>query len=233
MKIAIMQPYFFPYIGYFQLISAVDEFVFYDDVNFIKKGYINRNSILANGERYQFTLPLKKASQNKLINETELALSKKWIGNFLKTLDHTYKNAPYFKSTYSLVKNVLEEDSKSVSEIAIKSIREVCNYIGLTTNFTLSSQKYSNSKTLKKADRLIAIAIEAGKYNYINPIGGLELYSKDYFEERNVKLNFLNSKTVSYKQFQNQFVDSLSIIDVLMFNSKASIRDMLNQNTLI
>ncbi|RED48380.1 WbqC family protein [Seonamhaeicola aphaedonensis] len=233
MKIAIMQPYFFPYIGYFQLINAVDEFVFYDDVNFIKKGYINRNMILVNGDSYQFTLPIKKASQNKLINQTEVALSKKWIESFLKTLEFAYKNAPYFKSVYNLVQNVLEEDYKNVSQIAINSVSKVCAYLGLTPYFSLSSRDYSNSKTLKKADRLIAIAREAGKCNYINPIGGQKLYTKTYFKDRGVNLSFLQPETICYSQMQHQFVDSLSIIDVLMFNSKDSILTLLNQRKII
>ncbi|TWO34387.1 WbqC family protein [Seonamhaeicola sediminis] len=233
MRIAIMQPYFFPYIGYFQLIHAVDEFVFYDDVNFIKKGYINRNTILVNGDSYQFTLPIKNASQNRLINETEITLSKKWVNNFLKTLEHAYKNAPHFKSVYNLVKDILEDDSKTISQIAINSVSKVCAYLGLKPNFSLSSQDYSSSKALKKADRIIAIAKESGKYFYINPIGGQKLYTKTYFKDRGINLNFLQTEAIQYNQFQHRFVDSLSIIDVLMFNSKDSILNLLNQRKII
>ncbi|TXG38855.1 WbqC family protein [Seonamhaeicola maritimus] len=233
MKLAIMQPYFFPYIGYFQLINAVDEFVFYDDVNFIKKGYINRNAILVNGDSYQFTLPLKKASQNKLINETEVALSKKWVDDFLKTLEYAYKNALHFKSVYNLVKDVLEDDSKTISQIAINSVIKVCGYLELTPYFRLSSRDYTNSKTLKKGDRLVAIAREAGRYNYINPIGGQKLYNKTYFNDRGINLNFLQSETIRYNQFQHRFVDSLSIIDVLMFNSKERTRSLLSNYQLV
>ncbi|WP_242091626.1 WbqC family protein [Aestuariivivens sediminicola] len=233
MKIAIMQPYFFPYIGYFQLINTVDEFVFYDDVNFIKKGYINRNTILVNGDCYQFTLPLKKASQNKLINETEVALFKKWADTFLKTLQFAYKNAPHFESVYSLVKDVLEDDAKTVSQIAINSVIKVCGYLELTSCFSLSSRDYSDCKTSKKADRLIAIAKEAGKYNYINPIGGQKIYTKTYFKDRGISLNFLQTDRIRYDQFQHPFVDSLSIIDVLMFNSKEQTKSLLRNCQLV
>src|SRR5690606_3799363 len=100
MKIAIMQPYLFPYLGYFQLINAVETFVFYDDVNFIKRGWINRNQILVDNKAALFTVPLKKASQNKLINEIDMAIDEKWLSQFFKTIEQNYKNAPYFDDTF-------------------------------------------------------------------------------------------------------------------------------------
>ena len=227
MKVAIMQPYFMPYLGYFQLIHAVDTFIFYDDVNFIKKGFIHRNSILVQGEPYQFTIPIFNASQNKLINETSLLLDDHWINRFYKTLEYNYKNASYFEDVFTIINNVFNSKSKTISQLAIKSVKEVCHYLDLKSLFQVSSEMYSECKGLDKADRLISIVKRSGNNHYINAQGGKSLYDKDYFERNDVKLSFIENQLVPYKQFNESFVPNLSIIDVLMFNSKQSVRELL------
>src|SRR5690606_22549366 len=134
-KLAIMQPYIFPYIGYFQLIDAVDSFVFYDDVNFIKRGWINRNQILIDGEAVLFSIPLKKASQNKLINEIETFIDEKWVSQFYKTIEQNYKNAPFFNETFQILKKIFEMGHTQISALAIESVLQVSRYLQLNTQF--------------------------------------------------------------------------------------------------
>jgi len=232
MKIAIMQPYFFPYIGYFQLINAVDKFVIYDDVNYINRGWINRNRILVNGTPNFFTIPLKKASQNKLINEIDVSMDKKERKNFLRTFELSYKNSPYFNIVYPLIVNVMISQELKIAELAILSIQAICKYLEINTEFIVSSKKYSNSD-LKTADRLIDICRIENYKHYINPIGGIKLYDKKEFEKNDIKLNFLKTLDFSYNQFDNNFIPNLSIIDVMMFNSKKEIKKMLNEYSLI
>jgi len=157
MKIAIMQPYLFPYIGYFQLINAVDKFVFYDDVNFIKRGWINRNKILINGKAHLFSIPLKKASQNKSINEIELAVDQKWLSGFYATLKQNYKKAKYFDVIFSLIEIIFSSNHTIISDFTINSITTLCHYLGISTIFEKSSMKYAFTKELNKEDRLIEI----------------------------------------------------------------------------
>lgn len=233
MKIAIMQPYLFPYIGYFQLINAVDTFVFYDDVNFIKRGWINRNQILVNNKSGLFTVPLKKASQNKLINEIETAIDEKWLSQFFKTLEQNYKNAPYFNETFQLLKKVFDKKQTKISSLAIDSVLQISKYLQLNTQFEVSSIAYPNSIDLSKAERLIAICKEKGSNQYINPSGGKELYHKNTFNKEDIVLSFIVNELLPYRQFGNEFVNGLSIIDVLMFNSKEEIRLMLNKYELV
>ncbi|WP_452227713.1 WbqC family protein [Lacinutrix sp. MEBiC02404] len=234
MKIAIMQPYVFPYIGYFQLIHAVDEFVFYDDVNFIKRGYINRNNLLVNGEKHQFVIPCKNISQNKLIKDIEILFDDKGKQKFLKTLQQTYKKAPFFNEVYFLLEKLITEDSsKTISEFAIGSIKAISNYLSLTCKWAVSSKDYEESRGLKKEERLIQVAKKAKATTYINPLGGLELYKKEDFESHDITLHFLKSNNINYKQFSNDFVPWLSMIDVLMFNSILDIKKMLNEFELI
>ena len=137
MSIAIMQPYIFPYLGYFQLINAVDDFVFYDDVHFIKRGWINRNQILVNGNEFLFSVPLIKASQNKLINEIEVKLDEKWLVQFYLTLEQNYVHAPYFKETFQLIKRVFSSEFITISDLAIASVKLVTEYIGLKTKLDI------------------------------------------------------------------------------------------------
>ena len=209
MKIAIMQPYVFPYIGYFQLVSAVDKFVFYDDVNYIKKGWINRNRILVNNEANLFTIPVLKASQNKLINEIKLGIDEKWICQFYSTLEHNYKKAPYYHETILLIQQVINQQSTSISDLAIASIELISNYLMIPTSFEKSSTNYQTSKGMEKADRLIEICKLNHVETYINPVGGKELYDKPYFKAKNVDLFFIINKITPYQQFKTHFIGGL------------------------
>lgn len=237
MAIAIMQPYVFPYIGYFQLVYAADVFVFYDDVNFINRGWINRNRILLNGKDHLFTIPCKDASQNRLIKDIEVVDEEQSMHDLLSTIKQAYNKAPYFEEVYSLVEQILFAPStdavvpdlhvpslsnRSISGIAINSVTSICDYLGLHRTFKTSSELYDNQE-LKKADRLIDICHKEGITDYINASGGKEIYTKEYFRENGISLSFLNSELYEYPQFKNEFVPWLSIIDVLMFNSREDI----------
>lgn len=228
-----MQPYIFPYIGYFQLIKSVNTFIFYDDVNFIKRGWINRNKILINGKESVVTFPCLKISQNKEIREIEVDLSDKQYNKILKTLSYSYKNAPNFNKIFPIVQKCLESNSKTISELAIYSVQQICDYVDITTEFELSSLKHTNTKGLGNADRLIEIVkLEKGT-KYINAQGGQELYTKEYFKSKNIDLQFLNPLKCEYTQFDNEFVPNLSIIDVLMFNPKKEVKKMINNYELL
>lgn len=234
MKLAIMQPYLFPYIGYFQLINAVDKFVIYDDVNFIKQGWINRNNILVQGKALLFTVPLENASSFAKINEVQLhqKLYQNWKVKFIRTIEQSYKKAPFFNQVFPLIKQILESNTQYISVLATESIVDVCQYLGITTTIVKTSCIYNNS-SLSGKERVIDICrIEEAK-QYINPIGGIELYDKDYFLEKGIVLNFIKSKPVSYQQFNNDFAPWLSIIDILMFNSPSEILEMTDQYELV
>ncbi len=234
-SIAVMQPYVFPYIGYFQLIHAVDTFVFYDDVNFIKKGWINRNKILVNGAENTFTIPLQKASQNNLINETliNLELFDIWKNKFLKTLEHSYKKAEFFQETFDLVNRILSNRSEKLSDLAINSIIDICDYLNQPIEYSLSSVEFPETKNLERAERLKEICLKSHSLNYINTIGGQVLYDKSDFSKSGINLEFLNPKLKKYKQFNHDFTQGLSIIDVLMFNSPEACIDLIKDYTLV
>jgi hypothetical protein len=233
MKIAIMQPYFFPYIGYFQMINIVDHFVFYDDVNYIKRGWINRNNILANGESSTITVPLKKASQNKLINEVELAFEKKQRDKMLLTIELAYKKAPFYHDVIGIIENCIFYDRLTIGAYAANTTMEVCNYLGIQTEFHFSTLLSPESKGMDKADRLIHIIDKLGGKQYINAIGGRELYKADFFATKDIELKFIKTASVDYKQFDESFISWLSIIDVMMFNSKEEIKGMLDKFELV
>lgn len=232
MKIAVVQPYFFPYIGYYQLINAVDKFVIYDDVNFMKKRWINRNNILISGQPSFIIVPIKKISQNKLIKDVEIANDLKWKAKMLKSLEMAYKKAPSFNEAFSLIENVLNRHEPSISKLATASLRTVSEYLEIGTEFVNSSTVYNNSN-LKAEERILDICTREGADGYINPIGGTELYSEKNFNDKNIRLNFLKTSSVEYPQFQKDFVPFLSIIDILMFNSQKKAQEFLHQYQLI
>lgn len=229
-----MQPYLFPYIGYFQMVKSVDIFVFYDDVNFIKKGWINRNRILVNNQEFLFTVPLNKISQNNTIKETNINLEifESWKEIFYKTIEYNYKKAPNFKNVDQLIKTILNINCNSISELAIETVIEVSKYLSINTKFIIASEKYNN-KDFQRQNRLIDICKKENATHYINALGGQELYDKESFKKQDVELSFIKSLPIKYNQFNNEFVPWLSIIDVLMFNSKEDIIDLLNQYELV
>lgn len=226
--VAIMQPYIFPYIGYFHLIECSSIFVFYDDVHYIKKGWINRNRILMNNNPFLFTVPVAKASQNKLICETVPAFDSKWKNKFYRQLTHTYKRAPFFYDIIELISSVFEKKYSDVSDLSIESILAVYSYLGTPIDYTKSSVTSPNTRGMGKADRLIEITKELGYEAYVNAPGGRKLYTKDYFLTKGVTLAYVNSKQIEYKQKSNKFVPSLSIIDVLMFNDKERVLEFFS-----
>ena len=232
MKVGIMQPYIFPYIGYFQLINAVDKFVIYDDVNFINKGWINRNRTLNNGKESLFSIPLKEASQNKLINEIEVNWDSVWKSKFLKTLEQCYKKAPFYQESLSIIERTLQVDKKPISKVIEQNLRLICEYLNIKTELVSSSAMYQNTH-LKSQERVLDICLQENATQYINPIGGLELYDTDFFNVKDIKLNFIKSKPIEYSQFKNEFVPWLSMIDVLMFNSREKIIEFLDNYELV
>jgi len=233
MKVGIMQPYFFPYIGYFQLIKSVDEFVIYDNIQYTKKGWINRNRILSNGQDKLITLPIKKDSD--YLNVMDRKLSESWDKDRVKMLNGIntlYHKAPFFNETYNLIQECLLDNEENLFTFILNSLTRINAYIGVTTPMILSST-VDIDHSLKSQDKVLAICKARNATTYINAIGGIELYSKDEFEKHNIQLNFIKSSLINYKQFNNEFVPWLSIVDVMMFNSKETIEQYLNSYTLI
>ncbi len=231
MLIGIMQPYFLPYIGYFQLIHSVDKFVIYDNIKYTKSGWINRNRILCNGESYLFTIPLQKTSDAAFIDDRQISESFN-KRKLLKQIHFTYKNAPYFEEVYPLIRNIVEFDNINLFQYIYNSISEICNYIDIKTSIILSSS-LKIDHGLKGVDRVISIVQELQGTTYINSIGGVELYDRVIFRDSGIDLYFLIPEIKNYKQFSNDFVADLSILDVLMFCSKSEIKDRLNQFRLV
>ena len=227
MKIAIMQPYFVPYIGYFQLINAVDKFVIYDNIKYTKKGWINRNRILVDGKDEYITLPIRKDSDYLDVDQRKLADS--FIDDknkILRKLAHAYQKAPHYKTVYALMEWILEKPENNLFEFIYKSVVEICKFLDINTSFVVSSTLPVDHE-LKSQDRVIAICKALKTTTYINPPGGMELYSKDTFKENDIALEFLQPAPIRYTQFKNDFIPSLSIIDVMMFNSPEEIKNLL------
>lgn len=223
MKLAIMQPYFLPYIGYFQLINEVDKYVIYDDVNFINKGWVNRNNILLNGKSFLINLLLSGASQNKFINQINVQLDQRKL---LKTVEAAYKKAPYFDHVFPVLLAIIEYENRGLEKFLWNSIVELCKYMSINTELIFSSS-IKKDNTLKSQQKILNISKILGADIYINAIGGQALYNKSEFKKQNIELNFLNAVSTPYPQFVNDFVPNLSIIDVLMFNNKEMVGELL------
>lgn len=231
MILGIMQPYFMPYIGYFQLLNAVDKYVIYDNAKYTKKGWINRNRILQNNKDTLISISVEKDSDYLDIKDRSVADSfdKKKLINQIR---ESYRKAPYFEQVIPIVEDIINYEEKNLFLYIYNSIKEVCKYLNIHTEIIISST-IDVDQTLTGQDRVIAICKTLGAKDYYNAIGGQELYHSKDFEKEGVSLRFLSSNLVAYKQFNNDFIPWLSIIDVMMFNSLAEIQDMLNEYKLI
>jgi hypothetical protein len=233
MKLAIMQPYFFPYIGYYQLLAAVDEFVVYDNIEFSKKGWVNRNRILVNGKDAYISLPLK--SDSDYLDIVERSLADVWKSERKKLsnrISESYRKAPHYKSAFPVIEQCLAFADENLFRFIINSLTITKAYLQIQTPLIVSSEIHIDH-SLRSEDKVLALCRARGADTYINPIGGLELYDKARFTHEGIALEFLKADNIQYSQLANQFIPFLSIIDVMMFNSVEEIRQYLNQYTIL
>jgi hypothetical protein len=224
-----MQPYLFPYFGYYQLVSFSDIFVLYDDVTYIKQGYINRNQITCNGQSRRFTVPVPGASSNRLIRDLEFSTNTTKV---IKTIEQAYSKAPYFPEVFPIISRVLTSKRRQIAYVCYEGLREVFEYLGMNKNLVFASQlDYDRSSSAE--DKLIQICRSLGAENYVNSIGGLELYSKVSFASKGCRLSFLRTKPITYEQDGKEFIPNLSIIDPLMRLPRNQIRGLLDCYELV
>lgn len=228
MKLAIMQPYFLPYIGYFQLIGAVDVFIVYDNIKYTKKGWINRNRMLQNHVDVMFSLPLKKASDSLHVRERELAAGF-CRDDLLRQLSGAYRRAPQFESIYTMLEQVVRHEDGNLFNYIHNSIVCICNYLSIRSEIIVASD-VDIDHTLKGQDKVIALCEAIGADNYVNAIGGVGLYDRMEFAKRGIDLKFIKAKPFEYEQYGSTFVPWLSIVDVLMFNPIDVVRSCITKN---
>lgn len=226
MRLAVMQPYFLPYIGYFQLMAAVDKFVVFDDVNFINRGWINRNRILVGGKEAMVTVPLAKASQNQKINEIDVVRDYPWQGKLLRTIEQSYKRAPHFEEVFPLMRTVIEAPATNLASFVTQSLVSVTDWLGIRCELLPTSSVYANTQ-LKGQARILDICRQERATHYFNLPSGKDLYDKVAFAAQGVALQFIQPLPVAYAQKTPEFVPWLSILDVLMFNGRQATSDML------
>lgn len=218
-----MQPYIFPYIGYFQLIRDADIFVVYDDVNYTKRSWITRNRILLNKTSYMFSLHTQGASSQKKINEINMGDKRR---SLVKTLVCAYRKAPYFSEVMPLIEDILMFNEPKLALYLMHQLQTISAYLGLQTKFILSSGIPKN-ENLAGQEKILSICNALNADAYSNAIGGQHLYSAQDFLKQGIDLKFIKSDYIEYPQFGNDFIPWLSIIDVLMFNSNRTVRDFL------
>jgi hypothetical protein len=222
-----MQPYLFPYLGYFQLINAVDTFLLYSYVQHIKRGWINRNYILINGSAHLFTFSIDNPSVSRTIKQTYYAGSlKEELIKFVRKLNLSYRRAPFYDETMRVINKISSYEEHNVSEYNCYSIQQLCTHLNIKSN--VIEQPSVEDDTTDKFSRILSICNAHNSNDYVNAIGGKEIYNKEQFERNGLSLRFLRSKIDEYKQFGDTFVPNLSIIDVLMFNGAVGTKRLLS-----
>lgn len=230
--LAIMQPYLFPYIGYWQLMHAADRFVIYDDVNYIKGGWINRNRILINGEPSYITMPLHQASPNRLICEINLQATTSWRDKILKTLEITYAKSPYFAEVLPVIQQIVSYESENLAAFLAHQLQVLARCMGIQTEIVITSRTYNNAALSGQARIIDICRLERAK-NYINAQGGQSLYDTESFKNAGLGLHFITMQALPYKQRCADFVPYLSIIDALMEIGPNNIMRYLNAYSML
>lgn len=232
MIVSIMQPYLFPYLGYFQLIAQSDVFVLYDDVNYIKGGWINRNRILRDGQPCWMTLPVVHGSHHLPINRRQYQLTPENVGRLLERIQLCYEKAPYFVEAFELIRTAMTFDDPNVAAYNINSVKQIAAHLDLSVRLVRSSELVAENR-LAGEDRVIDLCRGLGATVYVNPIGGKDLYSSKAFSNAGIELRFLEPLISPYRQFNESHVPALSIIDALMFLDRDQIREKLKEFRLV
>lgn len=228
MILGIMQPYFFPYLGYYQLARSVDHFVFLDDVAFSRRSFINRNRILLEGRPFQFSIPVSEASSTRNINEHRFTGD---FGKFLAQLRQTYAKAPFFQEIYALVESVALDPEQNVALKNARSITAVFDYLDVPLSSASASQ--SGVARARGQERILALCRHHATTTYHNASGGRTLYDAACFNDNGIGLRFLANSFPPYDQGTGEaFVPGLSIIDVLMHAPPEQARSMLQAYAL-
>lgn len=226
--IAMMQPYLFPYLGYFQLIAAADVFVLGDDLQYIRSGWVNRNRILHNGQAKLITFPLKRDRFDMPINQRHLADNfEEEAERLINVIRQGYQKAPYFNQVMPLLERLIRFPLKNLAMYIEHSIREMCAYLHIDTPILRGSDLQIGTPA-NKQDRVVRIVQSFACGRFLNPIGGMELYDPEYFAQHNLTLRFFKIDPISYRQYRDPFVANLSIIDVLMFNCVEQVQTLLS-----
>jgi len=227
-----MQPYFFPYIGYFQLISASDVFVLHDDVQYITGGWVNRNRILLNGEDRMITFPVQKAAHFLPINERSYVSGNQGLRHIVNQVKQAYAKAPCYQQVFPLIEELLMYDDRNVARFNEHLIRRICHFLGIRTSI-VNSSGLEKDDMLTGQERVLDICRRVGATDYTNPIGGIELYRQEAFQAHGITLRFLSAQDERYMQRGDKWIPFLSIIDVLMFNSIEEVQRLLSKYRLL
>jgi hypothetical protein len=231
MRLGIMQPYFLPYIGYWQLLAAVDQFVIYDNIQYTKKGWINRNRFLRDGKDVYFTVPIKKGSDYLDVVERTVADDFD-ADQLLRSWAAAYRRAPHLDEALPLLERIARAPLSNLFEYVVNSVTEIAGFLDIRTPIVVSST-VPIDHSLRAEGKVVALCAALGADRYLNPIGGVELYSGAAFAAHSITLEFLRPRPREYAQLGHPFVPNLSIVDVLMFNSKATVREMLSEADVI
>ena len=236
MKVGIMQPYFFPYIGYWSLIKQTEHFILFDSVQFIKHGWIERNRILKPGEGSQYIkVPLEKYSRSTRINEIRINDNEDWRDKLFRQLEHYKKRAPFYSETIGVVQEALNIQTDSMVKLNENIILTVCKYLDIDVKLDIFSEMNLKIEEVNEPDEwALNICKAMGNVNeYWNPEGGLEFFNKSKYIDEGINIKFLKIKLERYSQRRESFEAGLSIIDVMMFNSKEEIKNMLNSYSIL
>lgn len=230
-SLAIMQPYFLPYIGYFRLFTNAERFIFLDNAYYINKGWVNRNRLLINNKSWTFTIPLNNASQNKLINELTISYKNYDYNKLLKSIYYNYKKSPQFEMVYPLAERIFKFKDLRLINFIINSFIEIFQYLKLPFKFDLASNILE--KKCNGEEYIINLCRQVNATVYLNASGGKHLYNENHFLNQGIKIMFLGPETFTYSHPCGNFIQNLSILDVIMFNDKNKIcNELLYNNKL-
>ncbi len=235
MKLALMQPYFLPYLGYFSLIKSADHFVFFDTPQYIRRGWMNRNRIIhpKDGANY-ITIPIEKAPRETPINKIKISYSSDWVQKIFGQLEVYKKRATHYKEVVSLLQDILKEKYTHLSLLNIESTLQICKYLEMDVDHSVFSKLEVNVETAKSADEWGLNTTKAlGYTTYINPPGGMGLYESDKYNKAGIKLEYIKNRLSPYNQHNQPFIPGLSIIDAMMFCSVNEVKSLIDDYEIL
>lgn len=235
MRLGIMQPYFFPYLGYYSLAKKTDLFILFDTVQFIRHGWIERNRILKPVEGWQYiAVPLEKNTITISINEAKIRKTEDWKNKIYRQIEHYKKRAPYYSQTIEVIKDALNIETDSIVKLNENVLKVTCDYFGISLNIEIFSEmNLQIEKVNHPGEWALNIAKAMSASEYLNPTGGVEIFQPEQFKKAGIGLSFIGNNLAPYRQGRSTFEPGLSIIDVMMFNDTRQINDLIDDIQLM
>jgi hypothetical protein len=229
-SVAIMQPFFFPYLGYFSLMKHTDNWIVFDDIRYSNQAWGNRNRILKHPEGWAWiNVPVKDHKRETFYSNILIQNEINWKRKIINQFEYYKIHAPFYKDVLKIIQEVFSEDFSHLVDLNIHAMKKVCEYLKIDFKYTKFSEMNLGINSVQHPGQWALEICKAIKStNYVNPCEGHPIYDKKEYDDAGISLQFIINRVSPYDQKRAEFEARLSIIDVMMWNSVERVNELID-----